>query len=112
MFLEPERPAMKGPGHIEGGVAVFEAAVAERHDHLALGHDPAVEIGDAVVGARLVHALLPFALSFRRKAPLPHCGRGWPPRQRRSGEGCRQRTGHLPPPPPPPPPPGGGGLKK
>src|SRR5712664_3393891 len=50
MLLELERPAMKGAGHVEGGVAVFEAAVAERHDHLALRHNAAVEIGDAMVG--------------------------------------------------------------
>src|SRR4051812_14949582 len=55
MLLELERPAMKGAGHIEGGVAVFEPAVAERHHHLALRHDLAVEIGDPVVrpGVRL-----------------------------------------------------------
>src|SRR6266446_1758320 len=59
MLLEFERPAMKGAGHVKRGVAVFEAAVAERHDHLALGDDPPIEIGDAVVGpgagANLVH---------------------------------------------------------
>src|SRR5438874_251305 len=55
MLLEPERPAMKGAGHVEGGIAVFEAAVAERHDHLALGDDAAVEIRNAVIGPRFAH---------------------------------------------------------
>src|SRR6266851_4040210 len=59
MFLELERPAVEGARHVEGGVAVFEAAVAKRHDDLALGHDPAVEIGDAMVspgvGPNLAH---------------------------------------------------------
>src|SRR5260370_3091249 len=59
MLLELERPAMKGAGHGKGGVAVFEAAVAKRHDHLALGNDPPIEIGDAMirpgVGPRLAH---------------------------------------------------------
>src|SRR6266496_2722073 len=50
MLRELERPAVKGAGHVEGGVAVFEAAVAERHDDLALRHNAAVEIRDAIIG--------------------------------------------------------------
>src|SRR5579863_4229335 len=59
VLLQFERPAVKGPGHVEGGVAVFEAAVAKRHDDLALRHDLAVEIGDAVVGASVGHGRSP-----------------------------------------------------
>src|SRR6266851_162824 len=32
-----------------------------------------------------------FVVNAVRLAPLPHCGRGWPPRQRRSGEGLGAR---------------------
>src|SRR5206468_2352925 len=49
VFGELERPAGKGAGHVEGGIAIFEAAVAERDHHLALGEDLAVEVGDALV---------------------------------------------------------------
>src|ERR1043166_4208340 len=54
MLLQLERPAVEGTGHIEGGVTVFEAAVAERQHDLALGPDPAVEIGDAIVRPAVV----------------------------------------------------------
>src|SRR5882757_5510927 len=106
MLPQLERPAMEGAGHIEGGIAVFEAAVAERQHDLALGHDPAVEIGDAVIAPVFAHCSLPLD-----KAPLPHRGRGWPPRQRRPGEGRLTIIRDLPPPPPPPPPRGGEGVK-
>src|SRR5947207_15966648 len=49
MLLQLEGAAMEGAGHVEGGVAIFEAAVAERQHDLALGNYPAVEIGDPVV---------------------------------------------------------------
>src|SRR5579885_7987 len=49
MLLEFERPAVKRPGHVEGGIAVFEAAVAKRHDHLPFRDDAAVEIGNAMI---------------------------------------------------------------
>jgi hypothetical protein len=35
---------------VVSNVAVFEAAVAEGDAHVRFGHDPAVEIGDALVG--------------------------------------------------------------
>src|SRR5437667_5457463 len=72
MLLEFERPAMKRAGHVEGGIAVFEAAVAERHDDLALGNDAAVEVGDAVigpgVGANLAHPRPPWNSGARVSA--------------------------------------------
>src|ERR1700730_5174921 len=49
MLLQLEGPAMEGAGHVEGSIAVFEAAVAERQHDLPLGHDLAVEIGDAMI---------------------------------------------------------------
>src|ERR1700730_466670 len=49
MLLQLEGPAMEGAGHVEGSIAVFEAAVAKRQHDLPLGHDLAVEIGDAVI---------------------------------------------------------------
>src|SRR5436309_2893216 len=49
MLLQLEGAAMEGAGHVEGGIAVFEAAVAEWQHDLALRDDLAVEIGDAVV---------------------------------------------------------------
>src|SRR5690242_4956531 len=49
MLLQFERPAVEGAGHVESGVAVFEAAVAERQHDLALRHDLAVEVGDPLV---------------------------------------------------------------
>src|SRR5205823_12278165 len=55
MLLQLERPAVEGTSHIEGGIAVFEAAVAERQHDLALRHDTAVEIRNPVVGPSLTH---------------------------------------------------------
>src|SRR5438067_8329775 len=55
MLLELERPAVEGTSHIEGGIAVFESAVAERQHDLALRHDTAVEIRNPVVGPSLTH---------------------------------------------------------
>src|ERR1700730_3088667 len=52
MLLQLERPPVEGARHVEGGVAVFEAAVAERQHDLALRHDTPVEIGDAMVRPR------------------------------------------------------------
>src|ERR1700694_5725719 len=49
MLLQLERPAMEGAGHVEGGIAVLEAAVAKRQHDLTLRHDPAVEVSDAVI---------------------------------------------------------------
>src|SRR5438067_3629165 len=54
MLLQLEGAAMEGAGHVEGGVAVFEAAVAERQHDLALGDDAAVEVGDPVVRPAVV----------------------------------------------------------
>src|ERR1700676_5795533 len=72
MLLQLERPAVKGPGHVEGGIAVFEAPVAERHDHVALGDEIPVEIGDAIigsgVGASFGHARLPSSCVAPAKA--------------------------------------------
>src|SRR5436305_13886162 len=59
MLLQLERPAVEGTSHIEGGIAVFEAAVAERQYDLALRHDTAVEIRNPVVGPSLTHQRLP-----------------------------------------------------
>src|SRR5437868_13898958 len=59
MLLQLERPAVEGKTHIEGGIAVFEAAVAERQHDLALRHDTAVEISHAVVGPSLTHQRSP-----------------------------------------------------
>src|ERR1044071_2522475 len=50
MLLQLEGPAVEGAGHVEGGIAVFEAAIAERQDDLALRDKAPVEIRDAVVG--------------------------------------------------------------
>src|ERR1043166_7317432 len=50
MLLQLEGAAVEGAGHVESGVAVFEAAIAERQDDLALRDKAAVKIGDAVVG--------------------------------------------------------------
>ena len=41
MLFQFERPAVKRAGHVERGVAVFEAAVANGITHVALGHDVA-----------------------------------------------------------------------
>ena len=68
MLLEPERPAVEGAGHVEGGIAVFEAAVAERHDHLALGDDPPVEIRNAVIGTSIAHPRPPLNSGARVSA--------------------------------------------
>src|SRR4051794_8664158 len=59
MLLQLERPAREGAGHVKRGVAVFEAAVAERDDDFALRHDAAVEIRDAVVGTAVAHCETP-----------------------------------------------------
>ncbi len=59
MLLDLEDPPLEGAGHIEGGVAVFEPAVAERDDDLALGHVITVEVGDPLIplgiSARVAH---------------------------------------------------------
>src|SRR5437763_16941841 len=55
MLLQLERPTVEGTSHVEGGVAVFEAAVAERQHDLALRDKAAVEISHAVVGPSLTH---------------------------------------------------------
>src|SRR4051794_18839620 len=55
MLLQLEGAAMEGAGHVESGVAVFEAAVAERQHDLALRDKAAVEISHAVVGPSLTH---------------------------------------------------------
>src|SRR5205085_11671196 len=55
MLLQLERPAVESAGHVESGIAVFEAAVAERQHDLALRHDTAVEIRNPVVGPSLTH---------------------------------------------------------
>src|SRR5439155_5546285 len=62
MLVELERPAMKGPGHVKGGITVFEAAVAERHDDFPLRHDMPVEIGNAVIAPGLAHPSAPICI--------------------------------------------------
>src|SRR4051794_34710839 len=59
MLLQLEGAAMEGAGHVEGGVAVFEAAVAERQHDFAFGDDLAVEISDAVVAPGFDHQWTP-----------------------------------------------------
>src|ERR1700693_862791 len=93
MLLQLERPPWKGPGHVERGVAVLEAAVAERQHDLALGHDIAVEIGDPVITSSLTHLSAPFAFQCRpeilsRDYPHPNP----PPR---AGEGARRMLATL-----------------
>src|SRR5436305_10650452 len=55
MFLQLERPAVEGTSHIEGGISILEAAVAERQHDLALRDKAAVEISHAVVGPSLTY---------------------------------------------------------
>src|SRR5438477_6455232 len=59
MLLQLEGMAVEGAGHVEGRIAVFETAVAERQHDLALGNYPAVEIGDAVVAPGFGHEWAP-----------------------------------------------------
>jgi hypothetical protein len=50
VFLEPEGSAVKGARHVEGTVAVSPTPVAERDQYLILGHELAVEPGEAGIG--------------------------------------------------------------
>src|SRR5579884_3940871 len=68
MLLQPERRAAEGAGHVEGGIAVFETAVAERNADLALRHEPAVEIRDPEIGAGAGHCFLLVAVIARSAA--------------------------------------------
>src|SRR5690606_3171787 len=52
MLAELERAVIEGPRHIERGVTVLEAAVAEWNNHLPFRHILAVEVGDSLVAAR------------------------------------------------------------
>src|SRR5207244_5749201 len=94
--------AVEGPGGIEHGVAVFEAAVAERHHDLAVGYDLAVEIGDPLITeahARLLWGRDNVSTFFSAEPP-----KGWgrpTARQRRAGSGgphyrCSKRGPMLP----------------
>ncbi|MBI3472192.1 MAG: hypothetical protein HY013_12620 [Candidatus Solibacter usitatus] len=57
VLLQPEGAAVKGARHVEGAVAVPPAPVAERDQHLILGHELAVEPGEAGIG-RVRHGRL------------------------------------------------------
>ena len=58
MLLQPKRLAFKGPGHVEGAVAVFPTAVAERDHDLVLRHEFAIEPGNALIAELLGHVYL------------------------------------------------------
>ena len=50
VLLQLERPAVEASGHVEDGIAILEAAVAEGDQDLSFRNIAAVEIGDALVG--------------------------------------------------------------
>jgi hypothetical protein len=47
VLLQAEDAPVEGARHVEAAVAAVEAAVAVGDDHLGLGHELAVEVGDA-----------------------------------------------------------------
>src|SRR5579871_1261009 len=49
MLLQAEGLVLEGAGGVEDRIAEQEAAIAKRQQHLALGQDLTVEIGDAFV---------------------------------------------------------------
>ena len=59
VLLQAERLAVKGARHVEGSVAVLPAAVAERDHDLVLGHELAIEPGDALIAELLGHGVSP-----------------------------------------------------
>src|SRR5260370_8468750 len=78
MLLQPEGAAVKGARHVEGAVAVLPAPVAERDQHLILGHEFAVKPGEAGIRwLRLGHLCI---LAVRINLPFSHGGNVGTPR--------------------------------
>src|SRR5579863_2290116 len=92
MLLQTKGFVLKGAGRVEDRIAEQEAAIAKRQQHLALGQDLAVEIGDAFVLSNAHEPLSSRAIAIwpgnparagRYGARPPAASRPWRTRPRR-----------------------------